>query len=61
MHYMARYAARDKTINGRRTSFRLEPVFWEGLDEIALIEKTTPEEVIAFIKKNKKSVELKRQ
>ncbi len=45
----SRLVSRNVTVNGRRTSLRLEPEIWEGLAEIAQREHTTINEVVARV------------
>lgn len=45
----SRLVSRNVTVNGRRTSLRLEPEIWEGLAEIAARENATINEVVARI------------
>jgi len=41
--------SRNVTVNGRRTSLRLEPELWESLEEIAHREGATVNDVVAAI------------
>lgn len=41
--------SRNITVNGHRTSIRLEKASWAGLDEICSIEKLTPHELCSLI------------
>jgi len=41
--------SRNVTVNGRRTSLRLEPELWESLEEIAYREGATVNDVVAAI------------
>lgn len=41
--------SRNVTINGRRTSIRMEPIMWDSLDEIAAREKKTAPAIIELI------------
>ena len=50
MHHLI---SKTRTINGRRTTFRLEPVVWTLLDEISVIEECTPNRIIGLIEKTK--------
>ncbi len=45
--------SRNVTINGRRTSLRLEPEMWESLNEIAKREGSTVNAVVAKIDRNR--------
>lgn len=44
-----RYQCRNLSVNGRRTSIRLEPVMWEALSEICEIEDRSPAELCTVI------------
>jgi predicted DNA-binding ribbon-helix-helix protein len=45
--------SRNVTINGRRTSLRLEPEMWESLNEIAKREGSTMNDIVAKIDRNR--------
>lgn len=47
--------SRNVTVNGRRTSLRLEPEVWECLAEIAAREDTTVNEVVARVDRQRRS------
>ncbi|WP_175426374.1 ribbon-helix-helix domain-containing protein [Azospirillum brasilense] len=40
---------KNVTVNGRRTSMRLEPLMWESLDDICNREGTSVNEVVSFV------------
>lgn len=40
---------KNVTVNGRRTSMRLEPLVWESLDDICNREGTSVNEVVSFV------------
>jgi predicted DNA-binding ribbon-helix-helix protein len=41
--------SRNVTVNGRRTSLRLEPELWESLQEIAHRESVTVNDIVARV------------
>ncbi|SDG08724.1 Predicted DNA-binding protein, contains Ribbon-helix-helix (RHH) domain [Limimonas halophila] len=41
--------SRNVTVNGRRTSLRLEPELWESLEEIARREGVTVSDIVAGV------------
>ncbi|RDD63591.1 ribbon-helix-helix domain-containing protein [Ferruginivarius sediminum] len=41
--------SRNVTINGRRTSLRLEPEMWEGLEEICQRERSRTSDIVAYV------------
>lgn len=45
--------SRNVTINGRRTSMRLEPIFWEALSEIAAAKHMTISELCTLLKRRR--------
>lgn len=45
----ARLVSKNVTINGRRTSLRLERASWEALDDICACEKLTVHELCSLI------------
>jgi predicted DNA-binding ribbon-helix-helix protein len=46
---MARITSRNVRVGGRRTSLRLEPEFWEALQEIAAARRTGVDALIDAI------------
>ncbi|NUB12025.1 hypothetical protein GAY28_04430 [Azospirillum brasilense] len=40
---------KNVTVNGRRTSMRLEPLVWESLDDICSREGMSVNEVVSFV------------
>ncbi|MGH6661841.1 MAG: ribbon-helix-helix domain-containing protein [Rhodospirillales bacterium] len=49
MHMKAKLVSKNVTINGRRTSLRLERASWEALDDICKCEKLTIHEMCTLI------------
>lgn len=47
--------SRNVTVNGRRTSLRLEPEMWECLSEIAAREGTSINEVVGRVDRQRES------
>lgn len=41
--------SRNVMVNGRRTSLRLEPEMWEGLDEISNRENASINDLVGFV------------
>ena len=50
--------SRNVIVNGRRTSLRLEPEMWEGLDEIAQREAQSVNELVAFVDRHRDAATL---
>lgn len=50
--------SKNVTINGRRTSLRLEPEVWEGLSEIAQREKSRISDIVAYVDRHRRSAGL---
>lgn len=54
----SRLVSRNVTVNGRRTSLRLEPEFWEGLAEIAQRENTSINGVVSRLDRQRREATL---
>jgi predicted DNA-binding ribbon-helix-helix protein len=50
--------SRNVVVNGRRTSLRLEPEMWEGLDEIAQRERLSVNDLVAFVDRQRDAASL---
>jgi len=50
--------SRNVTVNGRRTSIRMEPIMWDSLDEIAAREKKSMNVIVEMIDSRRQGASL---